>query len=249
VKDQGSKRLAVLPERRASNCFSCQARERSAWCELVDDDVRLLNDCKVSNIYQPGQVIFYQGNPCLGLYCLEEGTVAVRKNDQSGNSVLIRVASAGDTLGYRTYFSGGPYAASAEALEPARVCFVDRGAIDRLLEQNPNLGTRFLKRMAEALGEAQETQLQSATLPVRARLAHLLLALKERFGTVNDDGELVIQLPLSRQDIAAMIGTRPETVARAILGLTQDEVASFQGRTVVVPDLDALLNEVDETGV
>ncbi len=230
---------------RAVTCFACGGRERSEWCDLDGPDLRLLNQVKVCNQYLPGQTIFYQGNPCLGLYCIESGTVAIRKTDASGNSVIVRLAHAGDTLGYRSFFAGEPYRGSADALVPTRVCFVDRAALRQLLERNPVVGYSFLKHMARDLEEAEEAKLHAAALPVRARLAHLLLVLKERFGHAAPDGTLHIELPLSRQDMAAMVGTRPETIARAVRGFEEDHVAHFQGRAVVVPDLDRLLDELE----
>lgn len=232
-------------DRRPASCFSCEGRLQNAWCALEGDDLHLLNQSKICHRYEPGQTIFYQGNPCLGVYCIEEGTVALRKTDAAGNSVLVRILSKGEALGYRTYFSGGNYAASAEALSESRVCFVGRSAVQRLLELNPAVGFSFLKRMGDDLKDAEEAKLHVASLPVRARLSHLLLALKDRFGSVREDGTLTIALPLSRQDMAAMIGTRPETIARTIKALETDGVALFEGRQVIVGDLDALLDEIE----
>lgn len=228
-----------------TSCLTCQGRTRNEWCVLEGDDLALLNQVKICNTYQPGQTIFYQGNPCLGVYCVEEGTVAVRKTDASGRSVIVRMAHTGDTLGYRAFFAGEPYRASADALQGSRVCFVDRAAVRRLLDRNPMVGLSFLKHMARDLEEAEEAKLHAAALPVRARLAHLLLMLRERFGQSLGGGGTRIELPLSRQDIAAMIGTRPETVARAVRSFEDEGIANFQGREVLVNNLEALLNELN----
>lgn len=230
---------------RATNCFACQGRDRSDWCALDGPDLRLLSQVKVCNSYAPGQTIFYQGNPCLGLYCIESGTVAIRKTDSSGNSVIVRLAHGGDTLGYRSFFANEPYQGSADALVATRVCFIDRTAVRQLLERNPAVGFAFLKHMARDLEESEEAKLHAAALPVRARLAHLLLVLKDRFGETRADGSLHIELPLSRQDMAAMIGTRPETIARAVRSFEDAGIARFHGRGVQIPDLDALLDELE----
>jgi CRP-like cAMP-binding protein len=148
-------------------------------------------------------------------------------------------------LGYRAFFAGEPYRASADALQNSRVCFIDRAAVRRLLDRNPMVGYSFLKHMARDLEEAEEAKLHAAALPVRARLAHLLLMLRERFGQPMGTNGARIELPLSRQDIAAMIGTRPETVARAVRGFEDEGIANFQGREVLVPNLEGLLNELN----
>ncbi|MCB1153632.1 winged helix-turn-helix domain-containing protein, partial [bacterium] len=63
----------------------------------------------------------------------------------------------------------------------------------------------------------------------------------------DEDGNILIELPMSRQDIADMVGARPETIARTIRSLQDDGVATFKGREVMVPDLDALLDELEPT--
>ncbi len=230
---------------RAASCFHCDARGTSEWCPLEAEDLRLLNQAKVGNTYQPGQSVFYQGNPCLGIYCIESGTVAVRKTDPHGNSVIVRLAHSGETLGYRAFFAGAPYRAGADALTQARICFIDKTAVRTMMDRNPAVAQAFLRHMARDLEDAEEARLKATSLSARAQLAGLLLVLKQRFGTMARDGTLIIELPLSRQDLAAVIGTRPETVARAVRALEQAKVAQFNGRSVVIPDLDALMDEAD----
>ncbi len=239
---RGDRVSRILP---TLNCFSCQSRERSEWCTLKNDDLDLLNRAKLTVNYRPGQNVYVQGNPCNGIYCIEEGTIAIRRVDAQGNSILIRLTHDGQTLGYRDFFGGQGHTASAEALTPARVCHVEGAALRQMLTHNPSLGLNFLTHLAEDLDNAEESILQNSSLSVRTRLVHLLLTLKDRFAGVTDDGTIVLSLPLARQDLAALLGTRPETIARTIAALESDRVASFSGRTVRIPDLDVLLNEIE----
>jgi CRP-like cAMP-binding protein len=231
--------------KRAASCFVCQVRERSEWSTLVPEELRKLNGAKACNTYRTGQTVFYQGNPCLGIYCIVDGTVALRKTDASGNFVIVRLAKAGQSIGYRAFFARSHYEASAEAITDSTICFIDKAAMRRLLEQNPSIGHNFLTRLAQDLEESEQARLDANTLSVRARLAHLLLVLKDGYGRVDDDGNIIIELPLARQDIAAMIGARPESTSRAIKALQDDDVARFEGRDAIVDDLDRLLDEID----
>lgn len=233
---------------RGANCFSCPTRETSEWCALPDEDLRLVNQAKVTNVYEPGQVIYYQGNPCLGIHCLETGLVALRKSDGKGNKLIARLFHGGETMGYLAYFAGTGYTGTAEALAPTRVCFIERSTIRTLLERNPLLGHRFLARISANLQDAEAARLTAAGLPLRAQLAHLLLVFKDRFGSVGEDGALRIALPLARRDLAAMLGARPESLSRALRQLENDGVARFEGRAVVIPDLDALIDELEHAG-
>ena len=241
VPDRGSR----VPPSRVLSCFTCPGRGSTEWSDLPEAELRLLNQSKVANTYEPGQVIFYQGNPCLGLHCLESGTVALRKVDRSGNSYIARLFHEGQTLGYLAYFARRGYTGTAEALTRCRVCFIDKGVVRALLEREPTLGHRFLGRIADNLQEAEDGRLAALALPLRAQLAHLLLTLKDRYATVADDGVMTVDLPLSRRDIAALLGVRPESLSRAVRALDDAGIARFDGRRVTVPDLDALIDELE----
>ena len=227
------------------SCFTCQNRDKDEWCILSFEDMTLLDKAKVTQTFEPGQAIYVQGDPCKGIYDVESGTVAVRRTDREGNSILVRLAHAGQTLGYRDYFGGKEYTSGAEALRPTRVCHISSEAIRELLDHNPGLGLRFLERIAGDLETAEESLLQRSTLPIRTRLAHLLLTLKFRYGVAQADGSIAIKLPMQRQDMAALLGTRPETLARAFQAMRNDGVVNSSGRTVVIPDLDSLLDEIE----
>ncbi len=226
------------------NCFTCQVRERTEWCVLEESELKLINDGKISKNYLPGETVFFDGDPSLGIYCIESGLVGVRKSDVDGNSVLLFLAAPGDTVGYRSLLAGEDHKTSAEVLEPSTICFVDQSTVRKLLAHNPSLGLRFLRRASKDLGDADERILHNVSLSVRARFAHLLMVLIDRHGAKAEDGSLILKLPLSRQDLAAMIGTSPESMSRTIRKFEDEGVAQFTGRTVQVPKINNLLNEI-----
>jgi CRP-like cAMP-binding protein len=233
-----------LPHSRTS-CFECQSRNRAEWCQLDASDLAVLDRNKVSTHYEPGQTLYRQGDTCAGVYIVERGTVAERRDDAQGNSAVIRLRHAGDTLGYRDYFTGNTCSNSAVALADCSICFIPRHSVRALLDRNPSLGLRFLRRLADDLTSAEDTILRNVALPMRQRLVHLLLTLKDHYGEMGEDGVLRMELPLARQEIASILGSRPETITRTIHGLEEDGVAVFSGRAVIVADLDKLLDELE----
>ncbi|MCH8237312.1 MAG: Crp/Fnr family transcriptional regulator [Proteobacteria bacterium] len=227
------------------NCFTCQTRERTEWCVLDDDELQQVDVGKTCREYLPGEVAFHEGDSCRGVHCIESGLVGIRKTDANGNEILLRLSYPGDTMGYRSFLAGDDHNNTAEALEPTVLCFISGNTVRTLLLNNPSLGLRFLRHAAEDLNAAEERVLQNTTLPVRARFAHLLLVLKDRYGVAGDNGELDIELPLSRQDMAAMIGIRPESMSRTIRSFQEDGVARFSGRRVHVPNITDLFDELE----
>jgi CRP-like cAMP-binding protein len=226
-------------------CDTCHGRGHTEWGVLDDTALSVLNKSRQVREYSPGDLIFTQGTPCQGLFCVDSGDIALRKSDDHGASGIVRMARSGQTIGYRALFGGGPYMASAEALTPATVCFIPAPTVRELMERNATLAYRFLKRFADDLRESEEQRLHAQSLSTRARMADYLIRLKDRDGSVAEDGAILLELPLSRTDLAALLGTRRESIARAIRALQDAGVAQFEGRSVRIPDLDALFDELE----
>jgi len=237
-----SKKLRVLT---TPSCFGCQSRSRNEWSSLSGSDLDLLERAKTCNVYQPGQVVFYEGNACLGIHCIESGSIKLRKTGPKGDEVVVGLAGPGATLGYLAYFGGRGYTTTAEALTACRICFIDRAVVKTLLHGSPSVGLAFLRRLSDDVDRSEGERVRALSLPLRARAAHLLLVLKDRSASADDEGRLTIELPLSRRDLAAMLGTRPESLSRLIRDFATDGVAHFGPREVVVPDLDSLLDELE----
>jgi len=226
-------------------CQSCPTQKLAEWHALVGEPLDVLNQSKTCANYRAGQVVFQQHNPCLGLHCVLEGSIAMRRADANGNSSIVRLIEAGQTLGHRAYFAGTAYSTSAQTLTDCRICFIPRVDIDRLLLQSPVLGSRFLLRLSGDLEMSEKARFRITYQRIRTRLCHLILSLRGRHGVVDDAGNIIIEPPLSRQEMAAVIGARAESLSRAIRALQDDGVAEFGRRRIVIHDLDNLLDEID----
>jgi len=230
------------------SCFTCQARERTEWCVLSDRELKLIDDHRVTRDLFPGELVYSEGDECRGVYCIESGLVGIRKYDADGHSILLHLAEPGETLGYRCLLTGHEFLSSAETLEPTRVCYIDAPTVRTLLEHNPALGLRFLQRASNELEEAEEKIFQNVTLSVRARFAHLLMVLIDRSGTERSASPIEVKMPISRTDMASMIGTTPESISRTIRKMEDEGIVEFfgaNGRMLKVPDITVLADEFE----
>lgn len=216
----------------------------SEWDVLADEEIVLFNTNASHRTYSAGETIFIQDDICKGLYIIESGLVAVRKMDDEGRSVVIRLGYPGDTLGYRPLLAKEHHRASAEVTKETRICFIDAKTTRELALSNPDLGMGFLERTVKALGEVEERFFEVAVQSVRVRLVHLLILLRDKCGRFASDGTLILELPLTRQDLASMIGARPESVSRAFLELKKDGLAESSGREIHVTQYDRLIEEL-----
>jgi len=226
-------------------CLTAKMTEGTEWAVLSPEEIRIFNDNVMCNSYGTGESIFYENDDCKGLYFVESGLIGVRKIDAEGEQVLIRLAYPGDTLGYRPLLAGEKHRAGAEVIQAARVCFLPKPVMRRFLVSNPALGLGFLERTARALGAADERFFETVTLPARVRLFHLLVILGEHCGHIVEDGSLSLKLPITRRDIASMLGIRAESLSRLVREIETDGLAHFSGSQITIAKPDSLLAEVD----
>lgn len=227
------------------NCHDCPILAHSEWQALDKSEIDFLNANKICTRYDCGQILFNEGDKCLGIYCILSGLVGIRKMDANGNSILLgRIGYAGTKLGYRPLLAKEPHRATAEALEESVVCFIDAATVHRLMGINPEVGLNFLISVTKALGYAEEDFFQNAALSLRAQLIRQLLVFKGRYGKKSPDGTIRVDLPLSRGDMAAMFGVRLESLSRAIRGLREDGLVHFSGRTAHILEVQELVNEM-----
>ena len=233
---------------RHTSCLDCGNRETSEWCCLSGSELDLIDNAKTARAYSAGAIVYDQGEVCDGIHCLKSGLVGIRRLDESGNSTLIRLVYPGNTLGYRSFLRKAPHDNSAEVLLPSTVCLVGRSTVRALLQKNPELGLRFLDHSLHELKETEDRYLESVTWKAKTRLLHVLLVLNERFGNETENGEHHVELPVSRQDLAELIGTAPETMSRIIHRIQTEGLARFDGRTVRILDIDAICSDMPMVG-
>lgn len=224
------------------SCLECEHYRQNAFCALEPAELQRLDADKAVQAYGKGDTIFYQGNPATGLYALVSGLVGIRQADEQGNSVLLNLVMPAELFGVSDYFGGPHHTLTAEALTDVTVCYIERATLDGLLSDNGRLQRGFLDSVVGSLNEMKRTYLQFVFSSVRTRLARLLRLLVTEYSRVNERGEMVLSLPLTRHELADVLGTRPETVIRALHALEQEGTLRFNGRSIAVPDLDLLLD-------
>lgn len=227
------------------SCFDCPTRRLAEWRVLPDDAQALVDRRKQTHAYAPGSPVFQAGEPTRALFCIHEGTVALRRSDEQGNSVLVKLAHRHQTLGTYEFFDNREYVASAECLGAAVICSIEAAAVRELVLRHPALGLAFMEHLAQDLEHAHERFLQIAALPVRRRLAHLLLSLLPHFAERDATGATVVHLPMTQHTIAELLGARRETVVRAFQAMQADGVLHYDEGRVTLPDPARLRAEAE----
>jgi CRP-like cAMP-binding protein len=219
-------------------CANCNCKKDSLTNHCTIEELEKISSNKSFNTYKKGQVIFHEGNRPFGVYCIFDGKVKVSQMGADGREQIIRLAKPGDTLGYRSLIQNSKYSASAIAIDDTKVCFIPASDFMRVIENNGTVATDVMKMLAKALGEAQEKMIHMAVKPVRERLAEALIMLKN---TYQKEGENPFTISLSREDLAAIVGTAKETVIRTLSEFKDEGLVKTKGSAITILDPDKLV--------
>jgi CRP/FNR family transcriptional regulator, polysaccharide utilization system transcription regulator len=226
------------------DCTTCQSRVLGVLCSMDKAGLEECTHHKTTNQYKKGQVIFYEGNQAYGLYCIFSGRVKLVKTGVDGRQQIVRIAGPGDLLGYRSLFAEEPYAATAEVLEDATICCIDRNAFFPLLAKNPQLSLNIIKKLAHELREAEDMATSIAHRSVRERMAELLLMLQSTYGKPVKAG-IRIDIQLSREEMAEMIGITQETAIRLLSEFKKDGLIDVKERDITILNAKGLSKEAN----
>lgn len=164
--------------------------------------------------YRAGETIYRAGNDAEKLYVVATGKVRLLEYTAEGQAVLQDLLAPGEVFGSLYALGDEAYASDAEAQTFCCLLSLAAESFLEVLREVPAVALTALELTAERLHEARRLQVLS-TRPVEQRLAATLLKLAEKLGDPTPQG-LVLQSPLSQGDLAAMTGTTPESVNRAL---------------------------------
>lgn len=219
------------------DCSSCAQKNNSVFCKIKH--LNIIDDTKLVSDYKKGQTIFNEGTTPFGLYCISEGKIKISKPGEDGREIIIRLAKAGDLIGYKALLSGERYNASAVAIDDSKVCFIPKDSFFDILKKNHNLSLDLMSLISSELRNAETKVAQLAQKPVRERLAEALLLLKETYGFEKDGKTLNVQL--SREEIANIVGTATESIIRFLSEFRKDGIVELEGKKIIIVDKEKLV--------
>lgn len=223
------------------HCSNCPSRASGIFCELNQDGLDGVSNHKVSNNFKKGQTLFVQGSHPMGLYCISNGNIKLTKTGNDGKETILRIVRGGDILGHRSLFTDDNYSATATAMEDTRVCFIDKKFILSVIRDNPSVSLNIINKLSRDMGQAENRLTSVHQKSVRERLGELILSLKASHGQL-ENGRWKIDLKLTREEMATMIGTANETLIRFMSEFKEAGIIEQEGKTLYIKDLEELLN-------
>jgi len=192
-----------------------------------------------------GELLFKEGDKVNGIYFVYAGKVKVHKHWGSDKELIVRFAQKGDIVGHRGVGQELVYPISATALEPVTVCYIDMDFFQASLRVNHTFLYELMLFYASELQESEKHMRNLAHMTVKGRVANALLLLHSKFG-VNSNG--MLNMKISRQDLAAYTGATYETVFRTLNELVQEQMISITDKEIAITNIEKLLHLARENG-
>lgn len=188
--------------------------------------------------YTKGEMIFHQGSEATGFFMVKTGRVKVFKSSIEGKEQILHVFGPREHFAEVPAFDGKCFPASAAAIDPTEVVYFPRQAFLELLHQHSvlavNLLISFARHLRRFSGLVEELSLKD----VPQRLAAYLLALSDR--NADADHPDVVDLDLTKGQLAAFLGTIPATLSRVFYRLSNEGMIAIEGSRITLLDRERL---------
>jgi len=212
----------------------------SIFADLPSEDLDLLLTNRSELSYKKGETIFREGAYPAGIFYIRKGKVKKYKVDREGREQIIYVANSGEILGYHAILSSDNHTDSASALEESILLFIPREDFLIALDQSAVLSRRLLKTLSHEFAVLSNNLAMFSQKSVRERLALQLVVVREKYKDGCPPGAPV-EINMSRDDLASLVGTVRENVVRILAEFKADEIVETRGRKIIVLDIKKLI--------
>jgi CRP/FNR family transcriptional regulator len=210
------------------------------FADLADDEQEKISRIIIYRKYRKGMIIFMEGEPGDELYFVKEGRVKLAKLLEDGREQILHFVQKGEVFAEILLFDGGSFPATSEVMEDAEIGIIRNADLDKMLREYPDIAIKLLKVMSKRLRRAQMQIRDLALKDTFGRMASALLKLAGEYGVVKD-GVVIIDFSLSQQELANLIGSSRETVARILSDFKRQKLISVNRQKISILNKNGLL--------
>ena len=218
-------------------CENCIIRQLNSLKALDKETLKKISDSKITKTIKKGEALFEEGEKLNGVFCVRSGVSKLSKMSENGKDQIVKIASKGEVLGQRSVITEEITNLSAIALNDMEVCYIQKQHLTENISNNAAFTKAVLLQMANDLKFADDTIVNMSLKTVKQRLAETILYLDKTFDT---DADGYIDLILSREDIANIVGTAKEACIRTSAEFKSKGWILLNGKRILIKDKNAL---------
>ncbi|MGK7898392.1 MAG: Crp/Fnr family transcriptional regulator [Xenococcus sp. (in: cyanobacteria)] len=202
---------------------------------LPSEHLQAISEITKLETYQKKEAIFWEGEAGVGFFIVFSGKVKVFKCSPEGKEQILHIFMRGEHFAEVPAFDGKCYPASAEALTKTELLFFPRKEFLKLLESQPTIAINMLSVFAKYLRLFAKLIEDLSLKEVPGRLAVYLLELSD-----NSPDPSEVELDMTKSQLAASLGTIPETLSRVFGKLSEQKLISLDGKSIKLLNISAL---------
>jgi CRP/FNR family transcriptional regulator len=226
--------------------FAAVLAKTALLSSLSQPELQMLAARTARKLFSVGELLFSEGEPCNGLHIIARGRVRIFKTSVNGREQVLAMNCPGETIAEIPVFDGGPYPASAVAVDEVEIVFISRRDFQAFCREHPEVALKVLEvvgaRLRRLVGIIEELSFTT----IRQRLISALLKLAQSEGKKTALG-IEFQLPASHQELANQMGTVRELISRNLMRLQAEGLLDVDARQIVVKDMKGLSALLDAT--
>jgi CRP/FNR family transcriptional regulator len=214
-------------------------RRTPLFASLSPSELEALSSHALERHFDPGEILFREGDPCYGFVVLGQGSVRIFKTSPAGREIMLAVESAPSSVAEVPLFDGGPYPATVSAVDAVAAILISKQDFRQVCHQHPEVALKVLSVVGQRLRQLVSVVEAVSFGSVRQRLARTLL----EFGRTAVEGSFV--LPGTHQELASRLGTVREVVSRNLSRFQSEGLIRIEKRQVKLIDPDGLEREAE----
>lgn len=204
--------------------------------DLDFDKLKKINKLVKHRKYSKDEMIFMEGQPAQNIHIINSGRVKIFTTSSEGKEYIIRLLEEGDFFGELILFKEETVSYSAKAITEVSSCLINKNDLETLIEENPAISQEFLTALSSRLKNIEDKAHSLALDDAKKKAIKLLNNLAAETGTKKEKGTL-IELPLTREGLANLMGMSQETLSRKLSELEkQDKIELLSGRKVLIKE-------------
>jgi len=221
------------------NCVNCPVKEQHIFCHLPAVALERLTQITSPAVYPKTAMLFIEGQQPRGVFVLCSGKAKLYTCSREGKTFITKISEHGDILGLNATVSNRCYEASAEIIEPGQANFIERAEFLRFLHENAGIAMRVMEQLSRNYYSAYESvRTLGLAISPSSRFAQLLLACS--LGSGGKNGNLRVNLKLTHQEIAELLGVTRETVSRLFSEFRRRDLLRSDGGSISIQNKAAL---------
>ena len=222
---------------------SSYLKQVSLFASLTDEDVAQLMTAARKRTFRSGEVIFHRDDPGQVLYMIKEGKVKICIISPDGQEISLAVLGKGEYFGEFALLDGLPRSTDAVALEKVECYTLQRSDFHNAIMKNPKIALQVMEALTKRLRNTDNMVEDLIFLDVYGRVAKKLLELADTHGVKTDDG-VRIDVRLTQQELASMVGASRESVNKVMGYFTEKDFISTDKHRITLHRISDLKRRI-----